>query len=109
MMRPTTSTVNRHPADRLADVRRTIAELESEEAKLRAYLRAHPDDCAGDEFAASVVLQNRRRIDTLALADELGAEVVKRFTITRVVPAVYLRRRLGRLEERVGLSAAILD
>jgi hypothetical protein len=35
---------NRHPADRLADVRSEIKRLEEEEAKLRAYLLEHPQD-----------------------------------------------------------------
>ena len=35
---------NRHPADRLADVRLEIKRLEAEETKLRTYLLEHPQD-----------------------------------------------------------------
>jgi hypothetical protein len=42
---------NRHPADRLADVRSAIKQLEAEEARLRAFLLEHPQDrtdCSSD-------------------------------------------------------------
>ena len=35
--------LNRHPADRLTDVRAELKRLEAEEVKLRAYLVEHPD------------------------------------------------------------------
>jgi len=35
---------NRHPADRLADVRSEIKRLEAEETELRSYLLEHPSD-----------------------------------------------------------------
>ena len=38
---------NRHPADRLADVRSEIKQLEAEEEQLRAYLLEHPQDRTG--------------------------------------------------------------
>jgi len=40
---------NRHPADRLADVRSEIKRLEVEEEGLRAYLLEHPSDRTGEE------------------------------------------------------------
>src|SRR5262249_54539229 len=35
---------NRHPVDRLADVRSEIRRFEAEEEELRAYLLVHPND-----------------------------------------------------------------
>src|SRR6516164_5411353 len=66
---------NRHPADRLADVRSEIKQLEAEEAKLRAYLLEHASDRTGEEHVAVVGSQSRKRVDLKALADEIGASV----------------------------------
>jgi len=43
---------NRHPADRLAEVRSEIRQLEAEEEQLRAYLLEHPQDRTGQEYTA---------------------------------------------------------
>jgi hypothetical protein len=45
---------NRHPADRLADVRQDIKRLEEEEQELRVYLLEHPHDRTGIEHIASI-------------------------------------------------------
>jgi hypothetical protein len=68
--------LNRHPADRLADVRSEIKQLEAEEERLRAYLLEHLQDRTGQEYAAIVGSQSRRRVDLKALADEIGASVL---------------------------------
>ena len=54
---------NRHPADRLADVRFEIKRLEVEEAKLRAYLLEHPHDRVGEEHIAVIGSQSRKRVN----------------------------------------------
>jgi hypothetical protein len=66
---------NRHPADRLADVRSEIKRLEVEEEGLRAYLLEHPSDRTGEERVGVVGSQSRKRVDLKALADEIGASV----------------------------------
>ena len=66
---------NRHPADRLADVRSEIKRLEAEEERLRAYLLEHPQDRIGQEHIAVVGSQSRLRVDLKGLADEVGASV----------------------------------
>jgi hypothetical protein len=55
---------NRHPVDRLADVRSEIKRLEEEEVKLRAYLLEHPTDRTGEEHIAVVGSQSRKRVVT---------------------------------------------
>src|SRR5262249_16695653 len=45
---------NRHPVDRLHDVRVELKRLEAEEEKLRAYLLEHPSDRTGEEHIAVV-------------------------------------------------------
>ena len=84
---------NRHPADRLADVRSEIKRLEAEEAKLRAYLLEHPQDRTGQEHVAVVGSQSRRRVDLKALADEVGASILQRFTTFGTAVVVRLQQR----------------
>ena len=85
--------LNRHPADRLADVRSEIKRLEAEEAKLRAYLLEHPQDRTGQEHVAVVGSQSRRRVDLKALADEVGASILQRFTTFGTAVVVRLQQR----------------
>jgi nitrogenase molybdenum-iron protein alpha/beta subunit len=86
---------NRHPADRLADVRSEIRQLEAEEEQLRAHLLEHPQDRTGQEYTAIVGSQSRRRMDLKALADEIGASVLARFTSFRSMVVVRLRELSG--------------
>ena len=89
---------NRHPADRLADVRQDIKRLEEEEQRLRSYLLEHPNDRTGMEHIASIGEQRRSRVDLKALADEVGHSIVQRFTH-------YTHCRLVRLRERSAPNA----
>jgi hypothetical protein len=84
---------NRHPADRLADVRSEIKRLEAEEVRLRSYLLEHPADRTGEEHIAVVGSQSRRRVDLKGLADEVGASILQRFTTFRSAMIVRLRQR----------------
>jgi hypothetical protein len=84
---------NRHPADRLADVRSEIKRLEAEEAKLRAYLLEHPQDRAGEEHIAIIGSQSRKRVDLKGLADEVGASILARFTTFGAAMIVRLQQR----------------
>ena len=84
---------NRHPTDRLADVRQEIKRLEQEEQKLRVYLLEHPHDRIGVEHIASIAEQRRGCVDLKALADEVGHSIVQRFT-------QYTNCRMVRLRER---------
>ena len=84
---------NRHPADRLADVRSELKRLEAEEAELRAYLLEHPEDRAGQEHVAIVGSQSRKRVDLKGLTDEVGASILQRFTSFRSAMIVRLQQR----------------
>jgi hypothetical protein len=86
---------NRHPADRLADVGLEIKRLTEEEVELRAYLLEHPEDRTGEEHVAVIGSQSRRRVDLKALADEIGASVLARFTSFRSMMVVRLRELSG--------------
>ena len=85
--------LNRHPADRLADVRAELKRLEAEEVKLRAYLLEHPQDRTGEEHVAVIGSQSRKRVDLKALADEIGASILARFTTFGTAMTVRLQRR----------------
>jgi hypothetical protein len=81
---------NRHPADRLADVRSEIKKL----VAVRGYLLEHPQARAGDEHVAVVGSQSRKRIDLKGLADEIGASVMARFTSFTSAMVVRLQQRV---------------
>ena len=85
--------LNRHPADRLADVRAELKRLEAEEVKLRAYLLEHPQDRTGEEHVAVIGSQSRKRVDLKALADEIGASILARFTTFGTAMVVRLQQR----------------
>ena len=84
---------NRHPADRLADVRSEIKRLEAEEEKLRAYLLEHSCDRVGEEHIAVIGSQSCKRVDLKALADEVGGSILQRFTTFRSAMIVRLQQR----------------
>jgi hypothetical protein len=84
---------NRHPADRLSDVRAQIKELEQEESRLRSYLLHHPDDLVGSEHVALVSSRSYKRIDTESLRREVGDAVIRRHTTTTPVTFVRLKQR----------------
>lgn len=84
---------NRHPADRLADLRQQIGDLQAEADNLRAYLMKHPEDRVGDEHLASVGSYERRHVDWAGLERKVGTEVLQRFTTLKPVSVVRLRER----------------
>ena len=64
---------NMKPADELATVRERIKMLKAREDDLRAYLLAHPEECAGDMYMAEVVHGTRRTFDRAAAEKALGS------------------------------------
>jgi hypothetical protein len=85
--------INRHPVDRLFDLRTQIKELEAEEQQLREYLLGHPQDRIGEEHVAVVRQQQRSRLDVQALAAEVGHSLVDRFRHRWCSLAVWLQDR----------------
>ena len=79
---------NRHAADRLADVRSQLKELEQEEASLRSYILRHPDDLTGEQYEAIISERSRKHVDLESLEGEVSAAVVKRHTTTRSIAYV---------------------
>jgi hypothetical protein len=87
---------NRHPADRLHEVREEIKALETERDTLRSYLMEHPQDLAGDEYQASVALYQRRFVDWAGLERAIGRDVLQQFTRLTPITVVRLRERRER-------------
>jgi len=58
-------------------------------------LLEHPQDRTGEEYTAIVGSQSRKRVDLKALADEIGASVLARFTSLRSMMVVRLRELSG--------------
>lgn len=78
-----------HPVNRLAMCRQRIKALQAEEATLKAAcLDLAPDDRVGRYNEARVTMVSRSTIDTKALSEALGIEVLVPFT--RVTEAVML-------------------
>lgn len=69
---------NRHPVDRLADIRARIKALSDEETDLKAKISVEmgtADSLGGDEFIARQVLQERKgALDEKAIAKALGLD-----------------------------------
>jgi hypothetical protein len=86
---------NRHPADRLHDVREAIQELEAEEGRLRTYLLRHPEDRIGDEHEARIGTRQSKRVDMDTLTAEVGIVTVERHTRHRPVTCVRIVARSG--------------
>jgi hypothetical protein len=87
---------NRHPADRLADLRAQQKALEREIDTIRGYLIRHPEDLVGTEYQASIDSYRHRHLDWAALERAVGKEVLERFASFKVVDVVRLRERKER-------------
>jgi hypothetical protein len=53
----------------------------------------HPEDREGVDYTVSIASQSRKRVDLKALADEIGASQLQRFTSYTSFLAVRLRER----------------
>jgi hypothetical protein len=85
---------NRHPADRLADVRAEIKRLKVEEEAIRAELAGVPDTARqGVEWTATVNGYTQQRLDLKAATAALGEDALRPFMRRRVFRQVRLRRR----------------
>ena len=81
-----------HPADRLALVRQRIKVLQAEEAELKAAcLALIPADRLGQYAEVCVADVSRTTIDTKALKESLGEEVLAPFMRTTQSVTVTLR------------------
>lgn len=69
---------NRHPVDRLADIREQMAELKTEESEIRNAL-INGADRNGDEHLAIVTSTTRARLDTKAVERHFGKSALKKF------------------------------
>ena len=88
---------NRHPADKMGDVRKRIAEFEEREDELREILIAATEaERVGEEWIAHVSEQHRKRLDREALTEHFGAEALQPFTRESVATVLKLKGRSHR-------------
>ena len=81
-----------HPADRLSPVRQRIKVLQAQEAELKAAcLALIPSDRVGQYAEACVADVSRTTIDTKALKENLGEDVLAPFYRTTLSQVLTLR------------------
>ncbi|WP_018184692.1 hypothetical protein [Kaistia granuli] len=67
---------NRHPVDRLADLRVAIKALKAEEDEIRKSLLAEGADLSGSEHYARITLTEQSKLDRKVLEERYGAKEV---------------------------------
>jgi len=77
-MPKTIKSENRHPVDRLFDIRETIKALETEEKMLKEQIIAS-GDTVGDEYLAQLKDSVRKTLDRKALEAHYGSEIIAGF------------------------------
>jgi hypothetical protein len=102
---------NRHPADRLAEVRAEIRRLQVEEERLRQWLIAEGEEhVEGDEHYVQIKQVPHTALDRDALEDRFGADAVAQCCKVDMRTMVYVhaitvrRMRARRGESLEGLT-----
>jgi hypothetical protein len=101
---------NRHPVDRLGDIRERRKELDNEEAEVRpVILRLDGRELAGDDWMAEIRTMNRMspKYDMRAIEQHFGRAALERFrtgATPKTVRQIFLMRRADRA--RQGLKMA---
>ena len=67
---------NRHPVDKLADIRAEIKRLQEEETWLRHELEQPGADLHGDEYEAHVELKSSSRLDRKKFEERYGRKAL---------------------------------
>ena len=91
-MPKSTKSQNRHPVDRLADVREQIKVLESEEKALREKIMMS-GDTVGDDNVAQLKDGVRKTLDRAALEAHYGKDAIAPFMKETAYTTLYLFRK----------------
>lgn len=86
---------NRHPVDRLADIRAEMKILKAEEDAIRDALRADGADLSGVEHYARIVTTQTTRLDRTKLEAKFGKEAIKDCLVETPIVQVRLVERFG--------------
>jgi hypothetical protein len=65
---------NRHPADRLAELRQAEKSLRDEIEEVRQEILANPRDLIGDEHSVTIDYREHVKVDTAALIADFGQD-----------------------------------
>jgi len=85
---------NRHPIDRLADVRAEIKRLDAVEAELRKSIIVGDFGLTGDQYIAEVRETTRETIDSALVRKHLGPDGIKPFLKKSTTQTVRLTERV---------------
>jgi hypothetical protein len=99
---------NRHPVDRLGDIRERRKELDAEEDEVRPVIleMESVEELAGDDWTATIRTFQRtaQRYDMEAIELHFGRAALERFRIDsapRTVKQIFLKRRSGATGQRL--------
>lgn len=84
---------NRHPVDRLADIRDRIRGLEAEEAAIRDELLDGKHSRVGEQWVATVKEQCRETLDATLIREHFGLKGILPFIKRKTVRMVRLTKR----------------
>lgn len=87
---------NRHPVDRLGEVREEIARLKMEEAALREEILLEMCGTNGSEWEATVETKERRTLDQDGIRRHFGMKELAPFVRIAVYDQVTVRKKLVR-------------
>ena len=65
---------NRHPADRLAELRQAEKILRDEIEEVRQEILDRPRDLVGDEYALTIIYREHIKVDTQSLIADFGQD-----------------------------------
>src|SRR5262245_18977640 len=81
---------NRHPVDRLAEVRARLAELRAEEEALRKEILEGSCGLAGADYTASIQLQSGETVILSKLKAEFGRQLLEPFLRSYTCSQIWL-------------------
>ncbi|MBR0746190.1 hypothetical protein JQ582_19855 [Bradyrhizobium japonicum] len=93
--------MNRHPVDRLADVRAEIRQLQLVEQELRAEI-LRTGDMIGDDNEATLTEMETERIDLERMKVELGMITVRPYLRKKLVARLHVKPVTGARKQRSG-------
>lgn len=86
--------INRHPVDRLADIRDQIRRLKAEEEIIRQELIDGKCRKIGDQWIANIFVSEHDRLDTTLIRKHFGYEKIKPFLKKQITQTIRLTERV---------------
>ncbi|WP_298363403.1 hypothetical protein [uncultured Bradyrhizobium sp.] len=90
---------NRHPADRLADIRAQIAALKTAEAELRQGFITGTLPLIGDDYVVTVQTHTSEKIDSKAMRTNVPERVWRPYVVESAAPYVTVKRKVSQIRD----------